>query len=151
MSELKKRLTEDMKQAMRDRNKEKLSAIRLMLSSVKQFEVDKRQDVTDEIVVTIMRKMRKQREDSYQQYMNANREDLAKVEKFELEILANYLPEELSIEAIRESVLAAIKDTNSSSMKDMGKIMGVLQNKLKGKADMSLVNKAVKTALSEQQ
>ncbi|PCI39344.1 MAG: glutamyl-tRNA amidotransferase [Thiotrichales bacterium] len=140
-----------MKQAMRDRNKEKLSAIRLMLSSVKQFEVDKRQDVTDEIVVTIMRKMRKQREDSYQQYMNANREDLAKVEKFELEILANYLPEELSIEAIRESVLAAIKDTNSSSMKDMGKIMGVLQNKLKGKADMSLVNKAVKTALSEQQ
>ena len=145
---LKERLTEDMKTAMRAKDQVSLGTIRLINAAVKQFEVDERTEADDAKITAILTKMVKQRKDSAKIYAEAGRQDLADKENAEMEILHRYLPQMMSAEEIKTVVEAAIAETGSSGMADMGKVMGVLKTRLAGKADMSEVNKVLKAALT---
>ena len=145
---LKTQLTEDMKTAMRAKDQVSLSTIRLINAAIKQFEVDERTEADDAKVISILTKMVKQRKDSAKIYTEAGRQDLADKENAEIEILNRYLPQMMSAEEIKTVVEAAIAETGSSGMADMGKVMGVLKTRLAGKADMSEVNKILKAALT---
>lgn len=145
---LKQQLTADMKSAMKDKDKQRLTTIRLILSAVKQVEVDERIDVDDQRLLAILDKMAKQRRESISQYEQAEREDLADIERAELAIISTYLPEALSQQQITELVEQAISSTSASSMKDMGKVMATLKPQLQGRADMSQVSVLIKSKLS---
>lgn len=145
---LKQQLSEDMKNAMRAKDQIALSTIRLINAAIKQFEVDERIEADDAKIIAILGKMIKQRKDSANIYSQAARQDLADKELAEVEVLNRYLPEMLDAEAIALEVAKAIEETGAASMADMGKVMGVLKNRLNGKAEMGEVNKAVKAALS---
>lgn len=145
---LKDRINEDMKTAMRARESARLGAIRLLLAAIKQKEVDERVTLDDAAVLAIVEKLGKQRKDSLSQYEAAGREDLAAVERFELEILAGYLPAQLDAEAIAAAVEAAIRETGASGPADMGKLMGLLKPRLAGQADMAEVSKQIKARLA---
>lgn len=145
---LKQQLTADMKSAMKDKDKQRLTTIRLILSAVKQVEVDERIDVDDQRLLAILDKMAKQRRESISQYEQAEREDLADIERAELAIISTYLPEALSQQQITELVEQAISSTSARSMKDMGKVMATLKPQLQGRADMSQVSVLIKSKLS---
>ena len=145
---LKARITEDMKTAMKARETAKLSAIRLLLSALKQKEVDERIELDDNAVIAVIEKLTKQRKDSVTQYEAAGRQDLADVEKAEIAILAAYLPEKMSSEETAAAVAAAVAETGAKGPADMGKLMAVLKPQLAGKADMAEVSKLVKAALA---
>src|SRR3954470_16657614 len=145
---LKDRIQDDMKAAMKARETQRLSAIRLLLAAVKQREVDERKDLSDAEVTSVIEKMIKQRRDSIAQYTSANRRDLADAETFELNLLAGYLPKQLSDPEIAEAVEAAIAQTGAKGAADMGKAMGVLKAKLAGRADMAKVSALVKAKLA---
>jgi len=145
--DLKSRIQEDVKDAMRARNRERLGALRLITAGIKQKEVDERISLDDNAVISVLEKMIKQRRDSHQQYEQAGREELAAQEAFEIGILQGYMPAALSESEISELVDAAILETGASSMKDMGKIMGVLKPKLQGRADMGAVSGQVRARL----
>lgn len=145
---LKQQLTADMKSAMKDKDKQRLTTIRLILSAVKQVEVDERIDVDDQRLLAILDKMAKQRRESISQYEQAEREDLADIERAELAIISTYLPKALSQQQITELVEQAISSTSASSMKDMGKVMATLKPQLQGRADMSQVSVLIKSKLS---
>ncbi len=145
---LKLQIQNTVKDAMRAREKERLGVLRLITAAIKQREVDERIELDDEQVLTVLNKMLKQRRESISQYEAANREDLATVEKNEIEIIQVFLPEQLSADDVQKLVREAITQTGASSMKDMGKLMGVLQAKTAGRADMSAVSALVKKALS---
>ena len=145
---LKTRLAEDMKAAMKAKDRTTLSTIRLANAAIKQFEVDERTEADDNKITAIISKMIKQRKDSAKIYADAGRHDLADKENAETAVLQRYLPEMLSAEEIAEAVAEAVAETGAKSMADMGKAMGVLKTRLAGKADMGEVNKALKTALS---
>jgi uncharacterized protein YqeY len=145
---LKARITEDMKAAMKAKEAAKLSAIRLLTAAIKQKEVDERIELDDAAVAAVIEKLVKQRKDSVTQYEAANRQDLADVEKAEIEILSAYLPEKMSSEEVAAAVAAAVAQTGAKGPADMGKLMGVLKPQLAGKADMAEVSKLVKAALS---
>ena len=145
---LKTQLTEDMKTAMRAKDKVSLSTIRLINAAIKQFEVDERTEADDAKVISILTKMVKQRKDSAKIYTEAGRQDLADKENAEIEILNRYLPQMMSAEEIKTAVEAAVAETGASGMADMGKVMGVLKTRLAGKADMGEVNKVLKAALT---
>ena len=145
---LKQQLIADMKSAMKDKDKQRLTTIRLILSAVKQVEVDERIDVDDQRLLAILDKMAKQRRESISQYEQAEREDLADIERAELAIISTYLPEALSQQQITELVEQAISSTSASSMKDMGKVMATLKPQLQGRADMSQVSVMIKSKLS---
>jgi uncharacterized protein len=145
---LKDRIQEDMKAAMKARETQRLSAIRLLLAGVKQREVDERKDLSDAEVVSVIEKMMKQRRDSIAQYQSANRRDLADAETFELNLLAGYLPKQLSDPEIADAVEAALAQTGARTAADMGKVMGVLKAKLAGRADMAKVSSLVKAKLA---
>lgn len=145
---LKTRLSEDMKAAMRAKNQVTLSTIRLINAAVKQFEVDERIEANDEKIMAIISKMIKQRKDSANIYMQAQRQDLADKELNEIEILTQYLPAMLSHNEIQQIVQEVLKEMNANSMADMGKVMGILKNRLNGQADMGEVNQIVKTILT---
>ena len=145
---LKQQLIADMKSAMKDKDKQRLTTIRLILSAVKQVEVDERIDVDDQRLLAILDKMAKQRRESISQYEQAEREDLADIERAELAIISTYLPEALSQQQITELVEQAISSTSASSMKDMGKVMATLKPQLQGRADMSQVSVLIKSKLS---
>lgn len=146
---LKERINEDMKAAMRARDPEKLSAIRLLLAAIKQREVDERIQLDDAAVISVIDKMLKQRKDSITQYEAAGRQDLVDAERFEAELLQTYLPAGLSGEEIAAAVAAAVAETGAAGPGDMGKVMGVLKPRLAGRADMTEVSKLVKMALSK--
>ena len=148
MASLKEQITEDMKSAMKAKEKERLAAIRLILSAMKQKEVDERVELTDEHVLAILNKMVKQRRDSISQYEKAGRDDLVTQEQFELDLITQYLPAQLSEAEIQSAVATSIQETGASSMKDMGKLMGVLKSKLEGRADMAKVSQLIKAQLS---
>ena len=148
MSELKNRITDDMKSAMKARDKESTRAIRMILEAIKQKEVDDRTVLDDSQVITVINKMVKQRKDSISQFTDAGRDDLVKVEKDELAILNNYMPKQLSDEEIAPIVDKAINDLGASSMQDMGKLMGTLKEQLNGKADMGTVSAIIRSKLS---
>ncbi|MDE2440218.1 MAG: GatB/YqeY domain-containing protein [Betaproteobacteria bacterium] len=145
---LKARITEDMKAAMKAKEAAKLSAIRLLTAAIKQKEVDERIELDDAAVAAVIEKLVKQRKDSVTQYEAANRQDLADIEKAEIEILSAYLPEKMSSEEVAAAVAAAVAQTGAKGPADMGKLMGVLKPQLAGKADMAEVSKLVKAALA---
>jgi uncharacterized protein YqeY len=147
-SELKIRINEDMKAAMRAKEKERLGTIRLILAAIKQREVDERIELDDTQVLAVLDKMVKQRRDSIEQYMNAGREELADKERFELDLIQGYMPAALSeaeLDAIIKEVVVAV---GASSMQDMGKVMAELKPKIQGRADMGQVSQKVKAAIS---
>lgn len=144
---LKQRLTEDMKSAMRAREKDKLGVIRLILAAIKQVEVDERIELDDTRVLAVLDKMVKQRRDSIEQYQKAERTDLADIEIFELNLIQEYLPAALSEAEISTLVSEAIAESGASSPKEMGAVMGILKPKMQGRADMGVVSKLVKQLL----
>ena len=148
MSELKKRITDDMKSAKKAKDKQALKAVRMILEAIKQKEIDERIELNDAQVMTVIQKMVKQRKDSISQFSDAGRSDLVEIEEAELEIINNYMPEQLSEEEVESVVDRAINDSGANSMKDMGKLMGMLKPRLQGKADMSTVSQLIKSRLS---
>ena len=145
---LKDQITEDMKSAMRAQEKDRLATIRLILSAIKQVEVDTRVVLTDEQVLAILNKMIKQRKDSISQFESGNRPDLAKIEVDEIKIIQAYLPAQMSEDEVVAAVKAAVQSSGATSAKDMGKVMGVLKAQLTGKADMTVVSAKVKELLA---
>ncbi len=145
---LKKRITADMKSAMRAKEKQRLQAIRLILAAIKQREVDERRELEEAELIALLDKMAKQRRESIEQYRDADRSDLAEQEQFELELIQGYLPEALGEEEIEALIEEAIATTGATSMRDMGKVMGELKPKLQGRADLAAVSGKVKARLS---
>ena len=137
-----------MKTAMRAKDAPRLSAVRLILAAIKQREVDERKELTDADVVAVVEKMIKQRRESIAQYEQASRKDLADVEKFELQLLSGYLPQQMGDAEVSQAVEAAIAEAKPTGIKDMGKVMAVLKPRLAGKADMGKVSNLVKGKLS---
>jgi uncharacterized protein YqeY len=146
---LKQKITDDMKVAMRAKDTARLSAIRLLLAAIKQREVDERIELADGDVVAIIEKMNKQRRDSISQYEAASRQDLADIEKFEMGVLAAYMPQQLSEAEVLAAVVEAISAVGAAGPQDMGKVMGVLKSKLAGIADMGRVSALIKAQLSQ--
>ena len=145
---LKERITEDMKTAMRAKDSERLGTIRLLLSAMKQKEVDERIELDDAAIVAIVDKMIKQRKDSIAAFEQAARQDLVDKEKAELAVLSAYLPERLSAQELTDAVQAIVKELGASGPGDMGRVMGAVKTRLAGKADMGAVSAAVKAALA---
>lgn len=147
-SPIRDRIVSDMKEAMKSQQKDKLATIRLIMAALKQREIDERIELNDEHVLAILNKMLKQRRDSISQYTTAGRLDLAEQEQSEIVIIQLYLPAQLSEAEIQAAIQQAMTETGASSLKDMGKIMGALKDKLQGRADMALVNQLIKSKLS---
>jgi uncharacterized protein len=145
---LKEQITEDMKAAMRAKDSERLGTIRLLTAAMKQKEVDERIELDDVAVIAIVDKMIKQRKDSVDAFVKADRQDLADKELSEMKVLQAYLPARLSAEEITAEVKAIVASLGASGPGDMGKVMGAVKAKLAGKADMGLVSAAVKAALA---
>ncbi len=148
MSDLKSSLQADIKTAMKASDKTRLGVLRLISAAIKQREVDERIELTDADVVAVLDKMSKQRRESITQYESAEREDLAAVERDELEIIGHYLPKALSESEIDTLINAAISDTGATGIRDMGKVMGQLKPKLQGRADMAAVSAKIKDRLN---
>ena len=148
---LKQQLQDELKQSMLAKDTEKTSVLRLLLSAIGYFEIQKGgagYEASDEDVMAVIEKEAKQRRDSIEQFENGGRQDLADKEKKELEMLQKYLPEQLSEDEVRNLVKEAIQATNASTQQDLGKVMGALMPKTKGKADGALVSKIVREELS---
>ena len=144
---LKSRIQDDVKNAMRAHQRERLAALRLLTAAIKQKEVDERIELNDEQVLAVLDKMVKQRRDSIQQYSNAGREDLAAQEAAEIEVIQEFLPAALSEPEILAIIDAAIAETAAESMRDMGKVMGVVKPQVQGRADVGMVSGLVKKKL----
>ena len=147
-SEIKQRLTDDMKSAMKAGDKSRLGTIRMALAAIKQREVDSREEQDDAAVLATLEKMVKQRRDSLSQFEAADRQDLAAIEKAELAVLADYLPQPLSDAEIAALIETAIDASGAQSMRDMGAVMAQLNPQLAGRADMKQVSAQVKDRLS---
>jgi uncharacterized protein YqeY len=145
---LKERITEDMKAAMRASDKERLSTIRMLQAAIKQREVDERITLDDAQVVAVLEKMVKQRKESVVQFEQGGRADLADKEKAEIALLTAYLPAQLSEAEVDALIREAIAATGAASVKDMGKVMGIVKAKAAGRADMGAVSARIKAALS---
>jgi uncharacterized protein YqeY len=148
MSDLKIRITDEVKSAMRSKDKERLLVLRLILSAVKQIEVDERIELDDQRMIAVLDKLSKQHRDSIAQYGKAEREDLVEKEQFQLNIVQEYLPAALSDEELAQMISAAISETGASGMQDMGKVMGILKAKAQGRADMGKLSAQVKNQLA---
>jgi uncharacterized protein YqeY len=146
-SELKPRIESSVKDAMRAREKQRLGVLRLVMSELKKVEVDERIELDDERIISILVKMSKQRKDSLTQYIDAGRQDLADQEQYELDLLQEFLPVALDEAAIAALIDAAIAQTGASSMKDMGKVMGVLKPQVQGRADVGALSATIKAKL----
>ena len=149
MSALKQQLQEDMKTAMRAKEKDRLGVIRLIMAALKQKEVDERIELDDAQILAILDKMVKQRKDSITQYQTANRQDLVDQETFELNLIQTYLPQALTEAEINDLITAAIQTSGASAPQDMGKVMGILKPQMQGRADMKQVSGLVKQQLAQ--
>lgn len=147
MSALNDRIKEAMKDAMRAKEKARLSTIRLVLSAIKQVEVDTRTELDDTAILAILDKMVKQRRESIKQYEDAGRQELADIEHAEIEVLQEFLPKPLTDDEVAELIEQAISSTGAESIKDMGKVMGILKPQLQGRADMGQVSGKIKNRL----
>ena len=145
---LKNRITEDMKTAMRAKDTARLGTVRLLLSAMKQKEVDERVVLTDADVLAIIDKMMKQRRESIAQFEKAGRNDLADGEKAEIAVLSAYLPQQLSEAEVGQAIAAAIVETGAAGAKDMGKVMALLKPRFAGRTDMGKVSGLVKAKLA---
>lgn len=148
MSDLKHRINEDVKAAMRGKEKQRLAALRLITAAIKQKEVDERIELDDAQTTGVLDKMAKQRRESIEQYEKAQRADLVARERFELELITGYLPQPLAAAEIQSLIDGAIAATGAASMKDMGKVMGQLKAQMQGRADLGKVSGMVKARLS---
>ena len=144
---LRLQIAEDMKSAMRAKDAPRLAAIRLLMAAIKQREVDERVELSDDQVISVIEKMLKQRRDSISQYESAGRQDLADVEKFEVSVLQNYLPQPLSESEIDALLAAAIASSGAAGVKDMGKVMAIVKPQMAGRADMGRVSALIKAKL----
>ena len=133
---------------MRAKDSARLSAVRLLLAGIKQREVDERKELTDADVTAVIEKMIKQRRESIAQYEKAARKDLADAEKFELDLLSGYLPQQIGDAEIQQEIQRAVSESGASGIKDMGKVMALLKQRLAGRADIGKVSNLVKTRLS---
>ena len=147
-SALKTRINDDVKTAMRSKDKQRLGTLRLLTAAIKQVEVDQRIELDDDNIVAIIEKMLKQRKDSIEQFEKAGRNELAEIEIKEVAILKEFMPEQLSDAEVETLIDEAIAATGAEAMKDMGKVMGILKPKLAGKADMGAVSGKIKAKLS---
>jgi len=147
VSGIKTQISNDVKDAMRSKDKDRLAALRLILAAFKQKEVDERIELSDEQSISILNKMAKQHRDSIEQFGQANRDDLIKKERLELDIIESYLPEKLSEEEVNLLIDEAISETGANSVKDMGKVIGLLKGKLQGQADMGEVSRLIRGKL----
>ena len=147
---LKERINEDLKNAMRAQDKRRVGTLRLVMAAVKQREVDERITLDNVALLGILEKMIKQRRDSVVQYQNGGREDLAQQETYEIEVIQAYLPQPLTEAELDALVSAAVQQTGAVFVKDMGKVMAVLRTQVQGKADMGEVGARVKARLSAQ-
>jgi uncharacterized protein YqeY len=144
---LKDRITQDVKDAMRAKDKPRLAALRLITAAIKQREVDERIELDDTQVTLVLDKMVKQRRESIVQFEKAGRDDLIAIETSELEIITPYLPEQLGEDEINALIDSALEQTGATSVKDMGKVMGLLKPELQGKADMGAVSALIRAKL----
>ena len=147
-SQLKQRIADATKIAMRARERQQLGALRLINAALKQFEVDERKTLADTDVLSILNRMLKQRRDSLQQYESAGREDLAGQERFEIDLIESFMPAQMSETDIAKAVEKALEVTGAQTMRDMGKVMAHLKDALIGKADMGAVSRQAKTQLN---
>jgi hypothetical protein len=144
---LKARILDDVKNAMRAQDRERLGALRLISAAIKQIEVDERIELNDAQVLAVLDKMVKQRRESLEQFEQAGREDLAAKERFELGIIQAYMPEPLSADELTALIQSAISQLGASSIRDMGPVMNALREQVQGRADMKAVSQAVKAQL----
>ena len=144
---LKERITEDMKSAMRARESTRLGTIRLLLAAIKQREVDERIALDDTQITAVIDKMLKHRLDSINQFETAGRQDLVDAEKLEVEVLSAYMPQQMSAEEVRATIVEVLESVGATGPADMGKVMGPLKARLAGRTDMALASAMVKAAL----
>lgn len=142
------RIKEDMKASMKGGDKTRLGVIRLILAAIKQVEVDERIQLDDDRVILVLDKMLKQRRESIKQFADAGRHDLVAIEEAEIQVIQDFLPQALSEEEIDAMVSDAVIESGAESVKDMGKVMGLLRVKMQGRADMSVVSTKIKAALA---
>ena len=147
-SSLKDQITDAMKNAMRSKEKERLGTIRLILAEIKRIEVDERIELDDARVLQILDKMVKQRRDSFTQYKEADRMDLAEQEDFEIGVIEQFLPAALSEDEINTIIEAAVEQTGATSMQQMGQVIGLVRPQVQGRGDMGKVSQLVKAKLS---
>lgn len=147
MNELQQRIHDDIKTAMRSKDKERLGVLRLITAAFKQKEVDDRIELDNTMVLAIMTKMTKQIHDSIDQFEKAGRDDLVAKETFELKIIQEYLPAPLTEEEIKQIITTCVRDSGAESLKDMGKIMNLLRSRVQGRADMGKISGLVKQQL----
>jgi uncharacterized protein YqeY len=136
--------------ALKAREKKELGVVRLIMAAIKQREIDNRVELDDAGVVGVLGRMVKQRRDSVKQYRNASRDDLAEIEEFEISVIGKYLPQPLTADEIQQMIRAAAEESRAESMRDMGKVMGVLKPRMHGRADMARVSHEVKEFLNKQ-
>ena len=148
MDLLKDRIREDMKAAMKGGDKSRLGVIRLIMAAIKQREVDERIELDNDQVIAVLDKMLKQRRESIKQYRAADRVDLAEIEEAEVLVIQDFLPQALSEQEIDAMVREAVQQSGAESIKDMGKVMGLLKEKMQGRADMSVVSAKIKAVLA---
>lgn len=141
-------IQQDLHQAMRSGDKAKVQALRLVLAAIKQIEVDERVEVDPTRLLAVLSKMAKQRQESIDQYRQANREDLVVQEEYELALIQSYLPQPLQESELVEMIEQAVAETSAASIRDMGKVMNLLRPKLTGRADLSKVSEMIKHKLS---
>ena len=144
---LKEQLTADMKEAMKNKEKERLAVIRMVRGDIRQQEIDGQKELGEEDVIAVISKEVKMRRDSIEEFQKGGREDLVEKTQAEIDVLLPYLPAQLSEDEVRELVKAAVEQTGAATPKDMGKVMGVLMPKVKGRADGKMVNTIVKSFL----
>jgi len=142
------RIKEDMKASMKGGNKFRLGVIRLILAAIKQVEVDERIQLDNDRVILVLDKMLKQRRESIRQFADAGRHDLVAIEEAEVLVIQDFLPQALGEDEIDAMVSAAVIESGAESVKDMGKVMGLLKTKMQGRADMSVVSAKIKAALA---
>ena len=148
MSDLLSQIKSSMKDAMRAKEKVRLTAIRMLLAAIKQIEVDQRIEVQDTDILAILDKMIKQRRDSISQFEEAGRQELADIEKQEIEALRVFMPQALSDDEISNLIDAAMAESGAESMRDMGKVMAILKPQMQGRADMGAVSGKIKVKLA---
>lgn len=147
MSELKERISEATKTAMKAREKERVATLRMVNAEIKRVEVDERRELSDEDVLAILNKMVKQRQDAHSQYTDAGRDELAAQEAFEIALIQEFMPKQMDESELSALVETTISETGAAGMQDMGKVMGVLKSKAQGRADMGRVSALVKEKL----
>lgn len=142
------KLKDAQKDAMRAKDKQRLNPIRMVLAAIKQREIDEQITLDDDGITAVLVKLVKQRRDSYTQYTDAGREDLAEIEANEIAALEEFLPQQLSEDEIIALIDAAIADTNAAGMQDMGKVMGIIKSKAEGRADLGKISGLIKQRLT---